>query len=185
MPRLVVAVPLAKCSNSLVVAAATLRTFMVHDCVLHATLQGEELDPEEDAIEDVFTRYVLLDRVGDAGRPYWLAGVCMLPIDDIERARDAMGRGCATFVRVVEVREWSRHDDLPLLEREDLVLDDLAEVLGIALPSDAEQRVGNIVRKHAPPRFRWRVPGDGALDRLSATARRVATRYLTRENVRV
>ncbi len=177
MPSIVVAVPMAKNCNSLVVATATLRSFMIHDCVLHAHSLGRDFNPEEEDVEDVFSRYVLLDRA-DQKHPFWLAGVCALPLADILRARDAMGRESRSFVRPVETREWDRHGDIPLLESEDLVLGDLANALGIQLPVDANERVRNIVHKHAPTRFNKRQRLNSAVHRLSAAMQRAMPSYL-------
>ena len=147
-PRIHVAVPIATSSVELLVAAATLHAFEMHDAAMMAEDDGDEFDPRTDACEGIFGSYDLLRRDADPARPYWLCGTPHRGFSeqDIERALRRMGH----FGRRAEVIYAC---DAPLQSTDHLAPRDIeahADELGVRLPRDAHARVRALVDKHMP-----------------------------------
>ena len=160
--------------QSLLVAAATLLTFEMHDAAVMAEVDGNVYDPRTDQPDGIFGSFVVHGGRNDARKPRWLCGVpspdfCEADIYAARRRMGAWGRELEPLYT----------DAWPLHTTDDLNSTDLracAADLGLHLPPDARQRLRALVSKHAPM-----PPGadrpDGEMKRLERAARDFTLKY--------
>jgi hypothetical protein len=173
-PRIHVGVPVTESGIALLVAAATLHVFEVHDAVLMAEEDGDEFDPHTDALERIFGSYGLVRREDDARHPWWLCGTPNPNFSerDVARAIRRMGHfghrvqpiySCGSSLlttRTLHTTDVAMH----------------ADELGVSLPSDASMRLRALIGKHSPrPERHLGVKGE--MRRLERAAEVLALAY--------
>ena len=175
--RIHVAVPIGD-GVDLMLAAALLATFEMHDAALMAEQAGELYDWHTDALEGIFGCYGILERT-DERKPYLLCGIPHEGFSetDILRARESLG----AWGRELEVV----YSDLrPLRTTGDVGLDNLrshAAHLGLALPRDATYSIGKLVDKHAPrPKSATGEPYDDGMANLRRAESTLSINYTAR-----
>lgn len=147
-PRIHVAVSIGRTGCELLVAAAALHAFEIHDATMIAEDEGEQFDPRTDTLAGIFGSFGILRRSDDSARPYWLCGTPHPDFseEDICRAVQRMGHFGKCIEAIYSVEE-------PLRQTECLNVSDVAlyaDEIGARLPRDVRLRMNSLVHKHTP-----------------------------------
>ena len=148
-----VAVPLPEDASplaggvALVVAAAKLHAYELHETALQAKSEDISFDARVDDIEARMEAYLLVRGSDMDGAGMFLAAEVDGPPDYVKDVKDSLGR----FGE--EVQLFSMRPE-PLIKREHLSgeeMEEFADELGYQLPGDWQRRAKALVNKHLPP----------------------------------